>query len=1476
MITPLARLLFIKGLLIGICFLHGHLDAQVPKIRFERYAVPDGLPGTYVFSILQDEQGFIWFATHGGLVKYDGYDFTTYKPSSLDTDANQLKLRGLGGGLLKGQDGTIWIGGTFGIEIKGGLVSYDPQTGQFTHHLEDSLLYPGLESYYYVAIADLRENIWFVNQGKSLSSCSLCRYRPGTQQLSRFPCSYFKMFASKELLSSGSAPFAEASIDSSIWLLDFSYNLQRYVPELDSFVTVVAAGTTLPGTSIQETLRGMYRDRQGMLLMYGDKGIYQWDPRKQKVLRYFVKDTLSSSGLPDGKIQYSFEDVHGRYWVMNTESAFSIIDPQTGESTRYNLGEGALNFAHAPKNLKNSTFLLSDEEGVIWTLTWPNGVFAGYMFYDIKTNTFDFYDIHFNLKENPFRKDRYRPYYVFRDRSKLLWLGKKWDGIFRQEPKKQMMNLYRHDPNDKYSLPSDWVLKILEDDQHRIWLATTKGLARYIPEQDRFKVFQHDSQNPNTLCNDRITDIFQDSDGQIWVATRGGINRWKEATASFERFLYTGTNNHTFISLMEDTKGRLWVSEMGDRVWVLDRKTGKPIKYFKPGESNSLGLTSKWITLIYQDMHENIWMGTYSPNEHGLFRLNASEDSLFVYRKEDGDSAAISNNQAHVFVEDSLGRLWIGTNGGGLYSYDASKDSFSLYPDLFNFASLPAYAEGPNKQLWFKTYMEGGLGKLHAQSRTITLYKQEKGGLNGSQYLQNRLAIGPSGKIWMPLDNCLSVFDPASQGFTNYFQKDGFQPYSAHYSNLASSDGQIWIGGHHGLNRIQPQKLLIKDSIPPQVEVTSVGIAGTAYQKPDGEIFTKMVSYTDEIQLRHDQNDLSFEFTALHYLRSEDNQYAWKLENYDDDWTTPSLDRKASYTNLDPGTYTFRVKASNADGIWNEEGASLTIIINPPWWATWWARSAFIALILGLIYLIYRYQLSRQLEHAENLRLKELDAVKTSLYTNITHEFRTPLTVISGMADQIEPPQEAQKLIRRNSKQLLHLVNQMLDLAKLESGKLELNLIQGNIVPYLHYLTEAFQSYAESKEIELVFYTEEPEIIMDYDEEKIQHVVTNLISNALKFSPSGSKVVLHVRHVEEAEKLVFNVQDHGIGIPEDKISHIFDRFYQVDDSSTRKGEGTGIGLTFTRELVNLMGGTIEVKSQVNKGSTFTVSLPISREAAVVTKMAKPDMPEMIMPISQAASSNLLLTNSEQDNILIIEDNPDVILYIKSCLEDQYQLLEAENGAIGIEKALEHTPDLIISDVMMPEKDGYEVCQVLKQDERSSHIPIILLTAKADMDSRIAGLEEGADAYLTKPFEKKELLVRINQLIQLRKNLQVRYRDRHGDALIPDEKYKREDSFLRKVKLLIEERLTEEDLSVDLLARELGLSRSQLFRKIKALTGHSVLAFIRTYRLQRAQQLLKSTRLSVSEIAYEVGFKNPNHFSAAFKTEFGTPPGATRK
>lgn len=517
-------------------------------------------------------------------------------------------------------------------------------------------------------------------------------------------------------------------------------------------------------------------------------------------------------------------------------------------------------------------------------------------------------------------------------------------------------------------------------------------------------------------------------------------------------------------------------------------------------------------------------------------------------------------------------------------------------------------------------------------------------------------------------------------------------------------------------------------------------------------------------------------------------------------------------------------------------------------------------------------------------KLEELDHLKSHFFTNISHEFRTPLTIISGMIDQVKSKPElwlekGSQMIKHNTVNLLKLVNQILELRKLESGGLGLDLVQGDIIQYLRYITTSYGTYAENNGIKLHFLSAPSSLKMDYDPDKMLRVISNLLSNAVKFTPDGGDIYFHIdeKKDDQTRLLHIRIQDTGTGIPKGQLKHVFERFYQVDDygihKNSHKQEGSGIGLALTQEFVKLMGGKISVESEVGSGSTFSIFLPITNNSAITDSFSSID-DHALAPteeITNKESQLIVNTNMAKPVLLIVEDNIDVQELLIACLQDDYQLLIEPNGQKGIDTAINQIPDIIISDVMMPVKDGIELCETLKKDERTSHIPIILLTAKADIDSRISGLEKGADDYLAKPFEHKELLVRLHNLLEQRKKLQERYRtlEAIGNDI-------QEDNFIQKVRKAIEKNMDDDGFGVMQLCREVALSRAQLHNKIKALTGMPTAAFIRTIRLKRAKYLLDTTDLNVSEIAFEVGFKSASYFSTAFLEEFGITPSKTRK
>ncbi|HHH55208.1 MAG TPA: response regulator, partial [Bacteroidetes bacterium] len=562
----------------------------------------------------------------------------------------------------------------------------------------------------------------------------------------------------------------------------------------------------------------------------------------------------------------------------------------------------------------------------------------------------------------------------------------------------------------------------------------------------------------------------------------------------------------------------------------------------------------------------------------------------------------------------------------------------------------------------------------------------------------------------------------------------------------------------------------------------------------------------------------------------------------------------------------------------------IDIVIIPPWWGSTWAYFLYFLLVFGISYLVFRLIYRRKLALEESKKWQHIEEMKSEFYTNITHEFRTPLTVILGMTEQVNDSlnksikkacSEPLKMITRNGRKLLDLVNQLLDMAKIEDGKYKINKTKGDMVWFLGFMVENFHSYAKSKDVELIFYPEFDKLIMDYDPKVMERIISNLLGNAIKFSNKGGKVIIHLNKIDvkNTSMLQIKIKDEGIGIEKSKLPFVFDRFYQIDTSGKNKNEGTGIGLSMVKNLVELMNGSISVKSVVDKGSTFNLILPITN----IAKMSNDDLKYKV-PFTVDDDNVIIDSGSDdKDLVLIVEDNKDIAKYISSSISDNYSVRYAENGQSGLELAINIIPDIIISDVMMPKMDGFEMCEKLKKDIRTSHIPVIMLTARVAEEDKLKGLKYGADAYLTKPFNIEELNIRLGQLIVLRKKLLDKNKDPNNwDKIKQSKSQSIEQEFLIEIKGKIHSNIDNTALNSQFLARSMRMSDTQLYRKLKALTGKSTAIFIRSIRLRRAKELLETTNLNISEIAYDTGFNDPAYFSRVFKEEYGMSPSELRE
>ncbi len=987
--------------------------------------------------------------------------------------------------------------------------------------------------------------------------------------------------------------------------------------------------------------------------------------------------------------------------------------------------------------------------------------------------------------------------------------------------------------------------------------------------------------------------------------------------------------SHAFTSIVEDLSGNIFATGGSGGLMRYEAATGNIgfADLSKPFGKNVS------IFALQLDARQNLWLGT----SHGLGRIQLTDlkfgenpieittDKFQTYRNDPAKPSSLRYNTVTSFCPDPLEPerwLWVSTKGGGLNLFDKNSGEFQHFTsqnsDLPNdvvYGILP----DDTGNIWGST--NRGLFRLTVAS---PLPPPKEGELAASPSFG-----GGRGEARI-------------YRFRTFRASDGLQDDEFNSAAFARTpDGRLFFGGVNGLTAFYPSEIEDRQTNAP-VRLTGLKINNTAIPPLEGgrgvnSPLDRPLHRTESIRLDHDQNLVTLEFALLDFQNPKENRFRYRLEGVDPDWVEAGTSHAANYAHLRPGHYLFEVQGSVSGGTWSDP-ASLRITVLPPWWATWWAYGIYLLALAAAAWWLLRFRAKRQalerqleLEHLEATRLKEMDDFKGRFFTNITHEFRTPLTVILGMASLPQAPSEGGgdvtpplsfgvgsgvrlNLIRRNAESLLRLINQILDLAKLESNTLKINYVQGDVLPYLRYVCESLQSYANSKNV-MIRVESDPDnyrgkIVMDYDPERLLQIVHNLLSNAIKFTPSGGRVTLRagLLNLEGLVNLDLQVIDTGAGIPAEDLPKIFDRFYQAENQepiplSGGRGVagGTGIGLSLTQELVKAMGGEISVESEVGKGSTFTVRLPITHDALPQTQPLTPKGEPY--PVNSASTVNEItlalpglsrllsgpfrgsggLSHEDNPSILLIEDNPDVVEYLAVCLGENYQLDFAYNGRAGIEKALENIPDLIISDVMMPEKDGFEVCETLKNDERTSHIPIILLTARADAASRIAGLRRGADAYLSKPFHREELLAQLQVLTEKQRRIAVwlsRKEQNENPQQLPEaiaeEDLQIEDAFIQKVRNIVAENYADEGFGLPQLCQKIGMSRSQLFRKMTALIVTSPSDFIRSYRLQEAKKLLETGDLNVSEVAWQCGFVNLAHFSKVYQEEFGMVPSATNK
>ncbi|MFD2744683.1 MULTISPECIES: hybrid sensor histidine kinase/response regulator transcription factor [Sphingobacterium] len=1075
-------------------------------------------------------------------------------------------------------------------------------------------------------------------------------------------------------------------------------------------------------------------------------------------------------------------------------------------------------------------------------------------------------------------------------------------------------------------LYSNNLYAIDKDNAGNLWIGSDKGL--HVLHINTFKLKQYKPQKGDlqSLSTHSIRSILIDDYGISWIGTyQGGLNKYDSNLNEFNLRTIDGVPSYAgdgaIVTALASIQKNVYIGTDGAGVWKYDKsKRSQQLVSSLPNDLNVLAMEQDANTL---------WVGTY---QGGLYGYDVVKNEVTRFKAGSG-ATYLNSNEIFALKSDRKGNLWIGTNGGGVNVLHPDRKTISKYDKL---GYIRAIEEMDDHQMWIGTYGAGitvinpntgssrsinaashnlpsnyvssiyhdrsgntwvgtngdGIGVLKKGEQRFRVLSVNDGLING---VVQKIMEDSSGKIWISTSQGLSCYDVQANLFKNYSHSSGLQAGAFSLgAGIKLADGELFFGGQRGFNHFYPQNLKINQN-PAKIVLTNLRVNNTPVNPGQDQPISTSLLLAERIKLRYDQN-FAISFEALNFTVPEANQYQYLLEGFDKDWITVGKEHVANYTNIPPGNYRFKVRASNNDGVWGNNERSIEVVISPPWWKTIPAYILYAVMALGTLLLIRARGIQRlkaqfaleqervsakqliEQERKETEQLRNLDRMKIQFLTNLSHEFKTPISLIKGPVDNLlremhsEKAAEQLKFVQRNSERLLSLVNQLLDFRKLEENEITLRNTDGELMSFVRQCVTSFSDLAIQKDINLKVTSCTNELFVRFDQDKIERILFNLLSNAFKFTPRGGNIEVSVAAevIDKAQGILqinFAVQDSGVGIPDQFKEKVFDSFFQLKAEEHILNQGSGIGLSIVKSFVELYGGTIAVSSQVGKGSVFQFDLKLKRSAAVQSQ-DQDDTPTVL-----AAKDEAPTDLSGFPKVLIVEDDADFRLYLKGHLQEQYQIVEAENGMDGWQKALFHHPDIIISDVQMPIMNGVELVHKLHLDKRTKQIPVILLTAANLPNGAVYGLESGAVDYLNKPFDMNHFKAKVHRLLSLSQAFKDKY-SKHIDIVSPEvEIVSENEKFLKKAHAYVEDNIANPQLSVESLSAHLSISRASLYNKLLDYTGMTPVEYIRSIKLEKATHLLCKSDKSIAEVAYELGFSDPNYFTKVFKVKFKHTPSA---
>lgn len=1158
------------------------------------------------------------------------------------------------------------------------------------------------------------------------------------------------------------------------------------------------------------------------------KGVYVCDPSFKKFKNYSTANVLPANNIADIIV----DDDDNILWVATSTDGVVRIDMSTGEGRPYNTSNSKLS--------TNTIRCLARNENQIFV-----GTFDGLYVIDVATGNLS---LHSRVDKGRGTLSHFSIYSLCVDRSGGVWVGTYSGGADYYSRFNNRFVL--HEPTDSHGVISGIFGPMAETSSGKVYVATEGGgLMEYDMNTGHSANFLFDTQSVPSYSHNIVKSVFQENDTILCGTSAGTIYAFDKKRHRFS-LEYSLSNTASIYSMMRSSDGSLWVATSKPSISLVKITPDKVMKdsfevadsLWHPGSSRCLLELRPGVILI-------------GSRNHGLYRYDENTRSCEIYNFDATGAKHLPSNYVTSILRDSNEKVWVSTFGGGL----------CLFEDGKGVVKTVSTADG-----------------LH--DNDISMAVSDRNGL-----------------LWLSATNCIMRYNPADGSVQNFMVSNniGSQAFTPHCGALMNN-GDICFSVSKGFVTFSPENLMINNYRPPVV-FTELEVNNNKIVPSANEILSVELDNTETLELEYNQNNLTISYAALNFINPDQNTYAVRLCGYDDEWHNVGNRRSAYYTNLKPGEYTFEVKAANNDGIWNEEARSVKIIVHPPMWATWYAYLLYAVLFFGTCFLIGYYIIKKKAleqrvryQRMEQERLEEFHRTKLQMFTNFSHELRTPLTLIISPLEELlhrtdfnNGVKNKLSLIYNNSQRMLILVNQLMDLRKTQSGKMKLNVSKDDMCSFMQEMYCAFNHLAVSKEIDFEYSSDEERLPAWFDKSVCDKVIFNLLSNAFKFTRPGDRIVMSLARVSDGlnvpesfnlkqfmdegrEYVHLAVSDTGRGIPPEDLVKIFDAFYQVEGSQTKDSTGTGIGLSLTRLIVELHHGVIWAENNAERGAVFHVILPIDRGAYSDNEIDKEVAERVVVDVIPSEKSESIELDRRY-TILLVEDADDVRTYVCDCLTPYFDVIEADNGETAFDIAVEKYPDIIVSDIMMPRKNGLELCAQIKEDLRTEHIPVILMTARCMVMHIKEGFSSGADDYIVKPFSMDVLIYRIRNILISREKLKKLYGKKFSLESMGIKIVSAEDKFTQKFFEVIEQNIANPDLNIDMICREVGLSRTNFYRKLKAITDLSPIELIRNKRLEVATRLLRESDYTVSEISIYVGFNSHAYFTQCFKAAYGCSP-----